>query len=83
MSSSVLLAASGVGAPIEAGVFVAGAVLWGAGTITKCGSTVKRFGSICKELLYEKIWGLESAADVSTVTVHIRKILGKIERDPA
>lgn len=36
-----------------------------------------------KEQLYENIWELESAADVSTVTVHIRKIRGKIERDPA
>ncbi|WP_411344862.1 hypothetical protein ACE3MZ_01855 [Paenibacillus sp. WLX1005] len=35
MSSSVLLAASGVGAPVAAGVFVAGAVLWTAGTLTK------------------------------------------------
>lgn len=38
---------------------------------------------LSKEQLYEKIWGLESAADVSTVTVHIRKIRGKIEGDPA
>jgi DNA-binding response OmpR family regulator len=38
---------------------------------------------LSKEQLYENIWGLESAADVSTVTVHIRKIRGKIERDPA
>ncbi|WP_144510109.1 response regulator transcription factor [Bacillus sp. FJAT-22090] len=38
---------------------------------------------LSKEQLYEKIWGMESAADVSTVTVHIRKIRGKIERDPA
>ncbi|MBV7505062.1 response regulator transcription factor [Bacillus sp. sid0103] len=38
---------------------------------------------LSKEQLYENIWRLESAADVSTVTVHIRKIRGKIERDPA
>ncbi|QGQ44790.1 response regulator transcription factor [Metabacillus sediminilitoris] len=38
---------------------------------------------LSKEQLYENIWGLESAADVSTVTVHIRKLRGKIERDPA
>ncbi|MFD1781032.1 response regulator transcription factor [Fredinandcohnia salidurans] len=38
---------------------------------------------LSKEQLYENIWGLESAADVSTVTVHIGKIRGKIERDPA
>lgn len=36
-----------------------------------------------KEQLYENIWGYEMAADVSTVTVHIRKIRGKIEKDPA
>ncbi|PGY06806.1 response regulator transcription factor [Bacillus sp. AFS031507] len=38
---------------------------------------------LSKEQLYENIWGLETAADVSTVTVHIRKIRGKIERDPS
>lgn len=38
---------------------------------------------LSKEQLYENIWELESAADVSTVTVHIRKIRGKIERDPS
>ncbi|MCP3742523.1 response regulator transcription factor [Rossellomorea sp. BNER] len=38
---------------------------------------------LSKEQLYEKIWGLESFADVSTVTVHIRKLREKIERDPA
>ncbi|MFJ8256486.1 response regulator transcription factor [Peribacillus asahii] len=38
---------------------------------------------LSKEQLYERIWGLESAADVSTVTVHIRKLREKIERDPA
>lgn len=36
-----------------------------------------------KEQLYESIWGLDSAADVSTVTVHIRKLREKIERDPS
>lgn len=38
---------------------------------------------LSKEQLYENIWGFDSAADVATVTVHIRKIRGKIERDPA
>ena len=38
---------------------------------------------LSKEQLYENIWGLDSAADVPTVTVHIRKLRGKIERDPA
>lgn len=36
---------------------------------------------LSKEQLYESIWGFEIAADVSTVTVHIRKLRGKIERD--
>ncbi|QKE72514.1 response regulator transcription factor [Arthrobacter citreus] len=38
---------------------------------------------LSKEQLYEKVWGLESAADVSTVTVHISRLREKIERDPA
>ncbi|MGE6376460.1 response regulator transcription factor [Peribacillus muralis] len=38
---------------------------------------------LSKEQLYESNWGMESAADVSTVTVHIRKLREKIERDPA
>jgi DNA-binding response OmpR family regulator len=38
---------------------------------------------LSKEQLYERIWGMESVADVSTVTVHIRKLREKIERDPA
>jgi DNA-binding response OmpR family regulator len=38
---------------------------------------------LSKEQLYERIWGFDSAADVSTVTVYIRKVREKIERDPA
>ncbi|PFH82551.1 response regulator transcription factor [Bacillus sp. AFS088145] len=38
---------------------------------------------LSKEQLYEKVWGFESAADVSTVTVHISRLREKIERDPA
>lgn len=38
---------------------------------------------LSKEQLYERNWGYESAADVSTVTVHIRKLREKIEREPA
>ncbi len=37
---------------------------------------------LSKDQIYENIWGFETAADVSTVTVHIRKIRGKIEPDP-
>ncbi|WP_163102582.1 response regulator transcription factor [Peribacillus alkalitolerans] len=36
-----------------------------------------------KEELFELIWGLDLAGDITTVTVHIRKIRGKIEMDPA
>jgi DNA-binding response OmpR family regulator len=34
-----------------------------------------------KEQLFEKLWGMESTGDISTVTVHIRKIREKIEQD--
>ncbi|USG66961.1 response regulator transcription factor [Brevibacillus ruminantium] len=36
-----------------------------------------------KEHLFERIWGLDSAGDISTVTVHIRKLREKIEADPS
>lgn len=36
-----------------------------------------------KDHLFEKIWGLDAMGDVSTVTVHIRKIREKIEKVPA
>ncbi len=36
-----------------------------------------------KDHLFERIWGYDSSGDVSTVTVHIRKIREKIERDPS
>lgn len=36
-----------------------------------------------KDHLFERIWGLESNGDVSTVTVHIRKIREKMEKDPS
>lgn len=36
-----------------------------------------------KEQLFERLWGLDSYGDISTVTVHIRKIREKIETDPA
>jgi DNA-binding response OmpR family regulator len=36
-----------------------------------------------KEHLFERIWGFDSMGDVSTVTVHIRKIREKIEKDPS
>lgn len=36
-----------------------------------------------KTQLFEKIWGLDSIGDISTVAVHIRRIREKIEIDPA
>ncbi|RIW29208.1 DNA-binding response regulator [Bacillus salacetis] len=36
-----------------------------------------------KEHLFERIWGYDSLGDITTVTVHIRKIREKIERDPS
>jgi DNA-binding response OmpR family regulator len=36
-----------------------------------------------KDHLFERIWGYDSNGDVSTVTVHIRKIREKIENDPS
>jgi DNA-binding response OmpR family regulator len=36
-----------------------------------------------KEELFIKIWGMDSQGDLSTVTVHIRKIREKIEIDPS
>lgn len=36
-----------------------------------------------KEELFERLWGLDSQGDISTVTVHIRKIREKIENDPS
>lgn len=36
-----------------------------------------------KEDLFERIWGYDSVGDISTVTVHIRKIREKIEEDPS
>ncbi|RDW22311.1 DNA-binding response regulator [Oceanobacillus arenosus] len=36
-----------------------------------------------KEELFERLWGMDSHGDISTVTVHIRKIREKIEVDPS
>lgn len=34
-----------------------------------------------KELLFDRIWGMDALGDISTVTVHIRRIREKIESD--
>ncbi|CAN7276876.1 response regulator transcription factor [Rossellomorea sp. LjRoot5] len=36
-----------------------------------------------KEHLFERLWGYDSFGDITTVTVHIRKIREKIEKDPS
>lgn len=36
-----------------------------------------------KAKLFDCIWGYDSLGDISTVTVHIRKLREKIERDPS
>ncbi|WP_085993374.1 response regulator transcription factor [Oceanobacillus senegalensis] len=36
-----------------------------------------------KEELCERIWGIDSVGDITTVTVHIRKLREKIEEDPS
>lgn len=36
-----------------------------------------------KDHLFERIWGYDSLGEISTVTVHIRKIREKIETDPS
>ncbi|WP_150271301.1 response regulator transcription factor [Paenibacillus tepidiphilus] len=35
-----------------------------------------------KTELFERIWGMDSSGDIATVTVHIRKLRGKLEADP-
>jgi DNA-binding response OmpR family regulator len=36
-----------------------------------------------KDHLFERIWGYDSTGDITTVTVHIRKIREKIEQNPS
>lgn len=36
-----------------------------------------------KEDLFERIWKMDSSGDIATVTVHIRKLRGKLEADPS
>ncbi len=36
-----------------------------------------------REQLLDNVWGYTFASDMSTVTVHIRRLREKIERDPA
>lgn len=36
-----------------------------------------------KELLYERIWGMDAYGDIKTVAVHINRLREKIEKDPS
>ena len=36
-----------------------------------------------KEQLFDEVWGFEEFGDLNTITVHIRKIREKIEKDPS
>lgn len=36
-----------------------------------------------KEVLYERIWGMDAYGDIKTVAVHINRLREKIERDPS
>jgi len=36
-----------------------------------------------KEVLYERIWGMDAFGDIRTVAVHINRLREKIEKDPA
>ena len=36
-----------------------------------------------RDQLMNRVWGYSSALDTGTVTVHIRRLRSKIERDPA
>jgi DNA-binding response OmpR family regulator len=36
-----------------------------------------------KEVLYERIWGMDALGDIATVAVHINRLREKIERSPA
>lgn len=38
---------------------------------------------ITKEVLYNKIWGVDSIGEISTISVHIRWLREKIEKDPS
>jgi len=38
---------------------------------------------ITKETLYNEIWGEDSVGEISTISVHIRWLREKIEKDPS
>lgn len=36
-----------------------------------------------KEMLYERIWGMDAYGDIKTVAVHVNRLREKIEKDPS
>ncbi|MCT8976775.1 response regulator transcription factor [Clostridium sp. CX1] len=36
-----------------------------------------------KNELFDKVWGIDSTGDIATVTVHVRKLREKIEKEPS
>jgi DNA-binding response OmpR family regulator len=36
-----------------------------------------------RDQLMERVWGYEAARDTGTVTVHVRRLRAKVERDPS
>jgi DNA-binding response OmpR family regulator len=38
---------------------------------------------LSKELLFDRVWGMDSFGDTATVTVHVSRLREKLEKDPA
>jgi DNA-binding response OmpR family regulator len=38
---------------------------------------------LSKELLFDRVWGMDAVGDTATITVHISRLREKIEKDPA
>jgi DNA-binding response OmpR family regulator len=38
---------------------------------------------LSKELLFDRVWGMDALGDTATITVHISRLREKIEQDPA
>ena len=38
---------------------------------------------LSKELLFDRVWGMDAMGDTATITVHISRLREKIEKDPA
>lgn len=39
--------------------------------------------ALSREKIFENVWGFNEYGDINTVTVHVRKIREKIEKDPS